>query len=114
MFGLSGGAALGVAALALALALAWGGCAGGPTSRTLSFAEMQSLNPGVTASWVLDEYPDGRVERGPDGRVRSIRYPVTDPLGKAQSVTLTFDANEVLADKRYSGPIVRPPTAVGP
>jgi hypothetical protein len=96
----------------LALLAALAGCAGGPT-RSLSFAQMQSLNPGVSAAWVLEEYPFGRVEHGPDGRVRSVRYPVTDPQGRAHSVTLTFDGNEVLASKSYSGPIVRPP-ATGP
>ena len=85
------------------------GCAGGPSGR-LSFAQMQSLNPGVTAGWVLEEYPFANPEHGPDGRVRTIRLPVTDPQGRAQSVTLVFDANEVLVEKRYSGPIVRPTT----
>ena len=94
-------------------ALSLPGCAGGPT-RSLSFAQMQSLNPGVSAAWVLEEYPYARPERGPDGRVRTIRLPVTDPHGKAHSVTLLFDANEILAEKRYSGPIVRPPTQDGP
>jgi hypothetical protein len=105
------GAFAALAALAALAAASTGGagCASGST-RTLSFAQMQSLNPGVHAEWVLEEYPFGRVERGTDGRVRTVRYGVTDPLGKAQSVTLRFDANEVLAGKQYSGPIVRPPT----
>jgi hypothetical protein len=89
--------------------LSFPGCASGPTTSSLSFAQMQSMNPGVPADWVMEEYPFGRAERGADGRVRTIRLPVTDPQGKSHSVTLLFDANEVLAEKRYSGPIVRPP-----
>jgi hypothetical protein len=95
-----------VASVALLAPLA--GCGSGP-ARSLSFAQMQSLNPGVHAGWVLEEYPFARPERGPDGRVRTVRLPVTDPQGRPQSVTLAFDANEVLVEKRYSGPIVRPP-----
>jgi hypothetical protein len=85
-------------------------CAGGPGGRRLSFAQMQSLNPGVSGEWILDEYPfAGRVDRRPDGTLRSMRYPVEDPLGRGQSVELEFDERGVLSEKRYSGPYVRPP-----
>jgi hypothetical protein len=90
------------------------GCAGGPTSSSLSFAQMQSLNPGVSAGWILEEYPFGRVDRAPNGQVRTVRYDVTDPQGNTQTVTLGFDENEVLARKQYSGPIVRPPPTTNP
>ena len=97
--------------LAIAVAVAaLGACGSGPSS-ALSFGQMQSLNPGVSAEWILEEYPFARAERGPDGRVRTIRMPVQDPQGKSHSVALVFDANEVLVEKRYSGPIVRPPPA---
>jgi hypothetical protein len=96
--------------LAGALALSVAACAGGPSKNTLSFAQMQSLNPGVDADWIRDEYPfAGSVQRWPDGAIRSMRYPVTDPMGKARSVTLVFDQRGVLTEKRYSGEYVRPP-----
>ena len=81
-----------------------------PGVKTLSFAEMQSLNPGVAASWILAEYPFARdVDRGPDGRVARMTYWVNDPTGKARGLVLKFDGNEVLSEKQYGGPLIRPP-----
>jgi hypothetical protein len=79
-----------------------------PGGRTLSFAQMQSLNAGVSGEWILEEYPFASgVERWPNGKVRSMRYAVTDPQGRTESVVLTFGEDGVLSGKRYSGPIVR-------
>ena len=50
-----------------------------------------------------------RVDRRPDGTLSSMRYGVEDPLGKNRSVDLEFDERGVLSQKRYTGPIVRPP-----
>ena len=36
-------------------------------------------------------------------------YLVTDPLDDTRAVLLLFDANGVLSEKRYGGPIIRPP-----
>jgi len=91
----------------LAALLLLAGCAAGKGGR-LSYANVQSLNPGVSARWVLQEFPQGQVARGPDGKVRSIRYRVTDPRGSPQTLELGFDANEMLREKRYSGGVVRP------
>lgn len=91
----------------LALLFVLAGCAAGSGGR-LSYANVQSLNPGVTAQWVLREFPQGQVRRGLDGRVQTIRYRVTDPRGSPQTLELGFDANEVLREKRYSGSVVRP------
>jgi hypothetical protein len=98
--------------LALLSALLVAGCRSiaGPTTDSLSFADMQSLNPGVSGSWILAEHPYARdVDRGPDGRIRRLTYWVTDPNGKPRGLVLRFDANEVLVEKQYGGPIVRPP-----
>ncbi len=78
------------------------------SSGRLSYAQVQSLNPGVPASWVLQEFPQGRPVRSPDGKVRSIRYSVTDPHGSSQTLELEFDCNEILSRKRYSGRVIRP------
>ena len=74
----------------------------------LSYAQVQSLNPGVPASWVLSEYPCGKVDRTPDGKVQSISYSVKDPRAKTQSLRLDFDCNEILSRKLYSGAVLRP------
>lgn len=82
----------------------------GPTTDSLTFAQMQSLNPGISAGWILSEYPFARdVRRRPDGSIAQMGYLVTDPLDDTRAVLLLFDANGVLREKRYGGPIVRPP-----
>ena len=79
-----------------------------PIGDKLSYAQVQSLNPGVSASWVLSEFPFGKTQRAPDGKVQAISYNVKDPHGKSQSLRLEFDPNEVLCRKLYSGPVLRP------
>jgi hypothetical protein len=86
-----------------------GACGGTPRERRLDFATVQTLNPGVDGRWVLEEFPQAtNVERDARGRIRQVSYGVTDPQGKAQTLTLHFDENEVLTRKQYSGPLVRP------
>jgi hypothetical protein len=81
-----------------------------PTASTISFAEMQALNPGVDGEWILSEYPDAReVARGPNGRVASLGYWVNDPEGRARPLMLAFDRDGMLVRKQYGGPVVRPP-----
>ena len=85
------------------------GCGGMAAERRLSYANVQTLNPGVDGRWVLDEFPQASgVDRGPDGRIRRLSYGVTDPQGKPQTLNLWFDEREVLQRKDYSGPVVRP------
>jgi hypothetical protein len=94
------------------LALPAAGCSSvaGPTQKTLSFAQMQALNPGVEGEWILAEYPFAReVERRPDGSLLRLGYWVTDPQGKARPLVLQFDRSGVLSAKQYGGPLVRPP-----
>lgn len=82
----------------------------GPTTDSLSFAQMQSINQGVSATWLLSEYPFARdVRRRPDGTIAQMGYIVTDPLDDTRAVLLLFDEREVLVEKRYGGPIIRPP-----
>ena len=79
-----------------------------PFGNKLSFAQMQSINRGVPAGWVLEEYPFGKVARTADGKVQSISYTVQDPRASSQSLRLEFDQRELLCRKVYSGPVVRP------
>jgi hypothetical protein len=104
-------------ALVLGLLAAAAGCANpvaGPGARTLTYAQVQSLNPGVPARWILEEFPFARdVRRDADGRVLSMGYWVEDPLGKTRGLVLRFDERERLAEKAYGGPHVRPPEPGG-
>lgn len=84
-------------------------CAGAAEQQRLSFATVQTLNPGVDARWVLEEFPSARgIDRGPEGRIRRIEYGVEDPQGKRRNLVLHFDEQEVLTHKQYSGRLVRP------
>jgi hypothetical protein len=97
-----------VAALVAASAVA--SCAGDPNGKTLSFAQMQAMNPGVSGEWMLGEFPfASHVGRWPNGKIRELRYPVTDPAGKLRSVTYEFDQSGVLVQKRYAGAYILPP-----
>lgn len=82
----------------------------GATPGTLSFAQMQSINQGVSAEWLLAEYPFARnVRRHPNGSVAQLGYLVTDPQDNGRSLTLFFDESGVLTRKNYAGRFVRPP-----
>jgi len=97
----------------LLFALALAACASGgrgPADDALSFAAMQSINPGVDGEWILAEYPFARqVRRHPNGRVQFLGYTVEDPQGKSRPLALNFDENGILASKEYGGPIIRAP-----
>ena len=81
-----------------------------PTADTLSFAQMQALNPGVDGEWILSEYPFARdVQRRSDGSLARMGYWVTDPQGKTRPLMLHFDGTGTLQQKQYGGPLVRPP-----
>jgi hypothetical protein len=96
--------------LALATSLAACSSVAGPTQKTLTFAQMQALNPGVEGDWILSEYPIAReVRRRPDGTLERLGYWVTDPQGDARPLMLHFDATGVLERKQYGGPLLRPP-----
>ncbi|MHC5011635.1 MAG: hypothetical protein ACYTG6_11935 [Planctomycetota bacterium] len=94
--------------LSLITGLVLAGCASNPFSDTLSYGQAQTLNPGLTADWVLAEYPFGTVTRGQGNRVESIRYTVRDPHGSTQTLVLFFDAQGILRRRQYSGRVLRP------
>ncbi len=97
-------------ALALIVLLAACGSSRGSRAGTLSFAQMQTINPGVSAEWLLQEYPFARnVQRHPNGAVSQLGYSVTDPQNQGRSLVLFFDMGGILVRKSYDGPFVRPP-----
>jgi len=86
------------------------GCGGGLGGGGLTLANAQALNPGLSASWLLQEYPQGRIrERWPNGQPRRISYRVTDPAGKGQTLLLEFNRQGIATGKKYSGRMLRPP-----
>ena len=96
-----------LAAILWVTLLAAPGCAN-PGGGRLSYAQVQAINPGVSASWVAQEFPFGSVARRADGTIESISYRVQDPRGQAQNLQLRFDGQEILRDKAYSGRVERP------
>jgi hypothetical protein len=100
------------------LAVAWllpaCGSPGSSNPRRLSFASMQSLNPGVEGEWIVAEFPFARnVARWPDGNLKSLGYMVEDPGGKQRPLMLHFDETGMLTRKQYGGPLIRPPADAG-
>ncbi len=103
-------------AVLLCLCLAATGCGSVATATgdRLSFAQVQSLNPGVDGEWILSEFPFARERaRWPNGRLRSLGYWVNDPAGRPRPLMLHFDAQGVLVRKEYGGPLLRPPEPGG-
>jgi hypothetical protein len=82
---------------------------GGRSGDELSYAQVQSIQPGLTATQVLDSFPSpGRMSRGPNGKVTELDYAAMDAKqGKARLV-LGFDANEVLVSRRFTGAPLKP------
>lgn len=103
-----------LAAFFLLLALAACSSVRGPGTDTLSFAQMQSINPGVSVEWLLREFPFARdIRRRPDGSIAEMGYLVVDPREDTRPVLLLIDPQGRVAQKRYGGPIVRPPPLGG-
>lgn len=98
------------ALVALALAFGGAGCSAvGSPGHGLAYADVQAVQPGLTAPQVLDAYGQpARIDRGPDGRVRAIEYAASDARGSNARLYLDFDAREVLVRKRFTGAATRP------
>ncbi len=80
------------------------GCGGGLGGGGLTLANVQALNPGLTSSWLLEEYPQGKIRaRWPNGQPRQISYRVTDPAGKGQTLLLEFNQQGIATGTQYSG-----------
>jgi hypothetical protein len=94
-----------LASLAL---LALGACRGGGGSE-LSYGQVQSVHPGLTADQVVDAFgPPFRADRGPDGRVRTMEYAATDGRGSRARLYVDFDGAERVSGKRFTGAVTKP------
>ena len=84
-------------------------CHGSGSRGGLSYAQVQSVHPGLTADQVTDAFgPPYRADRGPDGRVRSMEYAATDGRGSKARLYVDFDGAERVAGKRFTGAITKP------
>lgn len=107
-----------VRALALAACLAASACStvhsvgkglGLSSATQLSFAQVQAIQPGLSAAQVRDAFgPPMNAARGPDGRVTRMEYAALDAKQTRARLILDFDARETLVNKTYTGEIVRP------
>jgi hypothetical protein len=85
------------------------GCGSVSSERRITYATVQTLNPGVDGEWILEEFPQASgVSRRPDGRLQRVQYRVEDPQGRGQTLVLHFDEFGVLERKDYSGRLLRP------
>jgi outer membrane protein assembly factor BamE (lipoprotein component of BamABCDE complex) len=98
-------------ALAFAAAvLVLTGCRGlGAKGTELSYGQVQAIQPGLTADQVTDAFgPPARVDRGADGKVRTMDYAAQDGRGERARLLLEFDGREVIVAKRFTGTVTKP------
>jgi hypothetical protein len=75
----------------------------------LTYGQVQSIHPGLTADQVIDAFgPASRMDRGPDGRVRTMDYAAQDGRGNGARLMLEFDERQVLVSKRFTGAVTKP------
>ena len=100
---------------ALALLVGCGTTGGAAKKGTLSFGQEQTINAGVSAQWLLQEFPFAKnIRRHGCGSVAQMGYRVTDPQNKGHNLTLFFDERGILVRKHYDGPLVRSPVEPDP
>lgn len=79
------------------------------TADGLSYAEVQSVHPGVTAAQVRDAFGDPlATARRDDGSVERMEYVALDAKGDRHRLVLDFDGKGVLVGKQFTGPVLRP------
>lgn len=99
------------AAALLPLLVACGGmrALGGRSGSELTYAQVQTIQPGLTAAQIVDAFgAAGRAQRGPDGKVLVLDYAALDAQNGHQRLVLGFDASERLIEKRFSGGTLKP------
>ena len=87
------------------------GCSSGGLGKhaELSFAEVQVIQPGLSAGQIQEAFgPPVRVSRCQTGQITRMEYPALDAKQSRASVVLDFDGNEVLATKTFTGQILQP------
>ena len=78
-------------------------------SSDLSFAQVQTIQPGLSAAQIKDAFGTPlNVSRGDGGRVTRMEYAALDAKQSRSRLILDFDAREILVTKTYTGEIVRP------
>lgn len=102
-----------VGALVVSIVLA--GCStvgkglGLSSATQLSYAQVQSIQPGLSASQIRDSFgPPMSAARGADGRVTRMEYVALDARQSRARLILDFDGRETLVTKTYTGEVVRP------
>lgn len=75
----------------------------------LSYGEVQAITVGLSAAQVRDAFgePVGTA-RGADGKITRMEYPALDAKGNGARLYLDLDAREHVAQKTFTGAIVRP------
>jgi hypothetical protein len=98
-----------VAVALLLLASALGACSTLSKSSDLSFAQVQTIQPGLSAAQIKDAFGAPlNLTRGDGGRVTRMEYVALDAKQSRSRLILDFDAREILVTKTYTGEIVRP------
>jgi outer membrane protein assembly factor BamE (lipoprotein component of BamABCDE complex) len=97
-------------ALALLASTLLGACSSlKKSSSDLSFAQVQTIQPGLSAAQIKDAFGTPlNLTRGDGGRVTRMEYAALDAKQSRSRLILDFDAREILVTKTYTGEIVRP------
>jgi outer membrane protein assembly factor BamE (lipoprotein component of BamABCDE complex) len=75
----------------------------------LSYAQVQSIQPGLTAAQIRDAFgPPMSASVGPDGRTSRMEYVAMDAKQSRARLILDFDARGALVNRTYTGAILRP------
>jgi len=75
----------------------------------LSYAQVQTIQPGLSALQIKDAFGAPlNLSRGDGGRVTRMEYAALDAKQSRSRLILDFDAREILVTKTYTGEIVRP------
>ena len=103
-----------VRALVLSMLLVLAGCGGfrklgGRSGAELSYAQVQAIQPGLSATQVIEAFGSpGRERRGPDGKIQVLDYAALDAQNGHARLVLGFDAREVLVEKGFTGGVLKP------
>ena len=91
------------------MAISLGACSGLKKGDGLSYAQVQTIQPGLSAAQIRDSFgPPMSAARGPEGRVTRMEYAAMDAKQSRARLILEFDARETLVTKTYTGEVVRP------
>ena len=82
---------------------------GGRSGAELSYAQVQTIQTGLTATQVIEAFGSpGRERRGAGGKIEVLDYAALDAKNGHQRLVLGFDAREVLVEKQFTGGLLKP------